>query len=195
MNLDKLEGNSRNKQSVEPRSAVVGGGVKQQKASIGTRVQDELNTQWKDVLLPAAKDMIVDMLRGALDGVIEMGKNAIDMKIYGEIKSHRKSGVRGANTYTRYWGNSSESKKEQHTSTSYENIIFDTRADAVAVLEGMTDILEEYQVVSVADMLELSGLKPNYTDRGYGWFKLGRAEILGTRDGYILSMPRPSVIR
>lgn len=199
MDYTKLEGNSR-KQENQPatRESVVSGGVKTGKPSIGTRLQSEMNTQWKDVLIPAAKDMAVDMARNVLDGIIEMGKNAIDMKIYGEVKTRR--GTRGVNSYSSYWSKSdkkpaSSSKSDERNSPVYEDLIFDRHADAKAVLDGLSDILDEYQVVTVADMLELAGENPHYTDRDYGWFKLGRAEILGTRDGYILRMPRPMVVR
>lgn len=196
MDLDKLPGNSKSKPEEQTRSSVVHGTVDKQKQTVGSRLQSELNNQWKDVLLPAAKDMVVDMLRSGLDGLIDMGKKTIDMKIYGEVKHHNRRGVRGASGWTNY---NKSSKTSTHQSRDkapeFENLIFDTRADAVAVLESLTDILEEYEVVSVADMLELAGEKPDYTDRKYGWFKLGRAEIIGNRNGYILSMPKPVVIK
>lgn len=197
MDLKELKGNSRTRKDDLPNiTPVVTGRVSKQKPSVGSRLHEELNTQWADVLLPAAKDMVVDMLRSGLDGVIDICKKTIDMKIYGEVKHRRSS---GRNSYSSYYSSttkSSDSRSSYREATfDYENLRFENRADAKAVLDGLTDILEEYNVVSVADLVELAGGKAHYTEGNYGWFKLGRAEIIGTREGYILSMPKPQMIK
>ena len=70
-----------------------------------------------------------------------------------------------------------------------EDCIFETRGEAELVLTRLDEMIEQYDVVSVADLKELSGLIPRHTDFDYGWTCLGSASTERTRDGYVIKMP------
>ena len=56
----------------------------------------------------------------------------------------------------------------------------------------MNDILYSYGFVRVADLMESAGVTGNpYTDNSYGWNSLNTAEVMITRDGWIIKLPRP----
>lgn len=73
---------------------------------------------------------------------------------------------------------------------SYDDIILETRGEAEAVLSRMDEIMEEYDVVRVADLYDLVGVTGEHTDNKYGWTNIRNAEIERVRDGYRIKMPR-----
>lgn len=73
---------------------------------------------------------------------------------------------------------------------SYDDIIFDNRGDAEEVLYRMEELLDRFEVVSVADLFDMAGISCNYTDNKYGWTDLRSAHVERVRDGYIINLPR-----
>jgi len=69
-----------------------------------------------------------------------------------------------------------------------------SRDEADLVVERMLDILDKYDVVSVADLNDLLGLPTSPIDNKWGWAILGRVEIRQTRDGYLIDLPAPEPI-
>jgi len=57
------------------------------------------------------------------------------------------------------------------------------------VVERLTDVVDMYEVVSVADMYDLLGLPSTPIDNKWGWTHLPNIEVRQTRDGYKISMP------
>ena len=73
----------------------------------------------------------------------------------------------------------------------YDDILFDTRGDAEAVLDAMNDIISQYGTVSVSDFYDLARVpNDNFTMNRYGWTNIGGATAVRVRDGYILKLPR-----
>ena len=74
---------------------------------------------------------------------------------------------------------------------SYQDIVFETRGDAEAVLWRMEEMLDTFQNVSIGDMYDLSGITGgSYTDFKYGWTDLRGARVERVSDGYIIDLPR-----
>ena len=77
---------------------------------------------------------------------------------------------------------------------TYNDIIFDNRADAEEVLFRMEEILSQFETVSVADMFDLAGISSDYTSGKYGWTNLSTAYVERVRDGYVIRLPRAGVL-
>ncbi len=97
--------------------------------------------------------------------------------------------------YRRYYDerDDRESRPKSKASTSefsYQDIIFETRSDAEAVLWRMEEMLDTFQNVSIGDMFDLSGISGSYTDFKYGWTDLRGAHVERVSDGYIIDLPR-----
>ena len=58
----------------------------------------------------------------------------------------------------------------------------------------MNELIDTYDVVSVADLYDLVGKSCNYTDNKYGWTNIRNAEPIRVRDGYLLKMPKAGPI-
>ena len=140
-----------------------------------------------DVLIPAAKKAISDIVR---DG--------IDMILYGDTHNgHRSSGA----SYVSYRSYSDRDRRDARRESSrtrvgydYDDIILESRAEAEEVLRRMDELIETYGIVSVADLYDLVGKSCNYTDNKYGWTNIRNAEPVRVRDGYLLKMPKAGPI-
>lgn len=153
---------------------------------ISEDVSDVKSYIFMDVLIPAAKKAISDIVR---DG--------IDMILYGN--THRRSSSSGA-SYVSYRSYSDrdrrDDRRESRTRTgySYDDIVLEDRGEAEEVIERMTELIDTYDVVSVADLYDLVGKPGNYTDNKYGWTNLRNAEPIRVRDGYLLKLPKAGPI-
>ena len=134
-----------------------------------------------DVLVPAIKKAVSDIVR---DG--------IDMILYGGTK--RSSGSSGSKvSYRNYYDQRDDRRLPESRSNSrfdYEDIYYETRGDAEAVLAQMRDAIEEYGLVSVAGMYDMADKTAPYTAYKYGWTSLRTAEVTRVRDGYIIKLPK-----
>ena len=141
-----------------------------------------------DVLVPAVKKAISDIVR---DG--------IDMILYGEARSRKSSSNA---SYVSYRSYSDRDRREERrysdsrvrSAYSYDDIILENRGEAEDVLTRMDELIDTYGIVSVADMYDLVGISGNYTDNKYGWTNLRNAEPVRVRDGYMLKLPKPGPI-
>lgn len=78
----------------------------------------------------------------------------------------------------------------------FDEIILQNRQDVEEVREQMYNILTQYEVVTVADLYGLVGIKPDHTDTTWGWTDLKGTEVGRVRGmGYLLDLPEPEPIR
>lgn len=74
-----------------------------------------------------------------------------------------------------------------------EDIVFEDVLEADTVRENMLEIIDQYGVVTVADLYDMTDLTAPYTATKYGWTDLSdeNVHIVRVRDGYILKLPTP----
>ena len=135
-----------------------------------------------DVLVPAIKKAISDIVT---DG--------IDMILYGSTGGSRRKSSSSKVSYSSYYDRDRRDRRESRASTSrfnYDDIVVDYRGEAEDMLERMEEIIDTYQIVSVADMYDLAGLTAPHTANKYGWTNLRNAKVVRTRDGYVLDLPK-----
>ena len=142
-----------------------------------------------DVLVPAAKNTISDMVVGG-----------IEMLLFGERRGRSMSRDRGRSyvNYSNYSRREEERGRDRRDSprrsTSRrlynDDIILDTRSEAELVIDRLLDIIDDYGAASVADLYALVGIDSDYTDNKYGWTNLSMASVSRCRDGYLLNLPK-----
>lgn len=202
--MAEYENNSiKNKENKKTVEKVVKGDVKTKKKSelykiansiVAEEAKDVKDYVIYDVLVPVIKDTISDLIKGT-----------IDMLLYGKV-SGRSSSRHGGNysrvSYRDYYDDKRSSRRDDDRRSralrySYDDLTFDCREDAEEVLSSMDDIIEQYDVVTVADLFDLAGVSGNgYTDQNYGWTNLSAASVMRTRTNeYIIKLPRPCSIR
>jgi len=79
---------------------------------------------------------------------------------------------------------------------NYDEVIFDTRGDAEKCLDILKDLIETYGCATVADMYEASGIEDvvHYMMNRYGWTSLKDSKIYRSRHGYIIDLPKATLI-
>lgn len=136
-----------------------------------------------DVLIPAMKKAISDIVR---DG--------IDMILYGESGRSKKRSDSYYVSYDKKYRDRDHDRSYDRDRVrrgySCDDIIIESRGEAEEVLTRMDELIETYGVASVADLYDLVGLRCEYTDNKYGWNNLRNAEPVRVRDGYMLKMPK-----
>lgn len=135
-----------------------------------------------DVLIPAIKKAISDVVT-----------NGVDMILYGESGRNKKSSPASKVSYRSYYERERDRNRNTSTRSSgydYDDIILDNRGEAEDVLSRMVEMLDEYGLVSVADLYDMVGVSGNYTDCKYGWTDLSSASVVRDRDGYLIKLPR-----
>lgn len=136
-----------------------------------------------DVLIPAAKKAIYDIIT-----------NGIDMILYGGSgRSKSKSNVDKV-SYRSYYEASKDRFGSNNVSITrgfeYDDIIFESRGEAEAVRTQMNEIIDRYGVVTVADLYEMADLSAPFTSNRYGWTSVRNADIGRVREGYVLKLSR-----
>lgn len=82
----------------------------------------------------------------------------------------------------------------EKSSGRYEDVRCPTLPEAQKLLTQMLAYLQEYPVVTVADLYEWAEITPAVSDNSFGWTDLSEARIVPGRGGFILEMPHPSVV-
>lgn len=176
---------------------VTSGKVVQKKKSLGkkfaeTFLGDDIESVSSyilhDVIIPAAKNMMSDTV-----------SNGIEMLLFGQVRGSRTKRDRGKSyvSYSSYYDRDKKPTRPSARNTSrhnFDDIILETRGEAEEVLSHLVDLTEDYGMASVADLYDLVGITSNFTDNKYGWDNLSSASVNRVRDGYLISLPRTTVL-
>lgn len=177
--------------AAEPKRAdkVVTGNVKTKKKSGAAKIGSTLKEGFKDavsysvenVLIPSAKNLIVDMVT-----------KGINILVRGSAEPSRSRSTVDKVSFRKYWDEPTRRADEPKARTrfDYDEITFEYKNDALAVLEGLDDIIATYGFAKVSDIYTLIGKTCEYTCEYYGWDNLSTARVVGTSEGYVLDMPR-----
>jgi hypothetical protein len=146
-----------------------------------------------DVLLPAAKDMVV-----------EAGSQGIEKLIFGEARRRGslppQSGQYGYVNYNRYSspalgrGLSSAQRamsRQARARHDFDEILLESRSEAEEVIDQLFEVVNRYGAATVADLYELVGLASTHTDHKWGWSDIRGAGVSRDRNGYLLDLPDP----
>lgn len=133
-----------------------------------------------DVVIPTVKDTII---------------TGIEMLLFGEASSRRrrKNGTI-SDKYVAYDRPDERRKRKPSNRSTFldEPIAYDTKSDAIEVLESMKEILRDYNRVSIADMYRESGLaSDNRRNSAWGWTDLREARIVNDGGDWIIELPKP----
>lgn len=200
VNPEKYKSNSyRSKAEAEEKKAnekVIKGSAKIHQKTTGEKLKETLFGEGVDnvgdyvvfdVIIPTLKEMVVNSV-----------SDGINMLLFGETKRGRSSSRNSRSGYVQYESYSRNRDRDsgRRAQFDFSDIEFETRADAIDVLDAIEDTISMYDVASVSDLYEFAGITPRPTDNNYGWTSVNTAEILMKRNGnYILSMPRPKPLR
>lgn len=145
-----------------------------------------------DVMLPAAKDMIVDA-----------GSSYIEKLIFGEKRRRGgsttpPSGATGYVAYGRHFMGGAQPQQAPRALSNrararhdFDEIVLTSRTEAEEVIDRLFDLVSKYDQASVSDLYELVGFSSSHTDFKWGWTSLAGAGVSRVREGYLLDLPEP----
>jgi len=191
-------GNSTTQKPEKERpSAVVTGKVRRKKKSLtekfsetffGDDTTSVMDYLFHDVLVPALKNTISDMVSGG-----------IEMLLFGQKrdKGVRRDSGRSYVSYASYAGAQRETRGRERPSLArttranytFDDIIFGSREEAENVLSVLVDLTIQYDNASVSDFYDLCNIDAEYTDHKYGWTTLRDAVVERAREGFIIRLP------
>lgn len=182
---------------------VITGDVVERKRPFGSKIKDVfIGGEFKsammyiaaEVLLPAARNMIVDATTKGIERVV-----------YGDDPRRRPSGSRNRVNYShpmdrfspisRNVGFLPEQQARVTRRHDVNDLVLATREEAEIVVERLGDIIDRYESASVADLKDLVGLPTSFVDNGWGWVSVNNITIRQTRDGFVLNLPNVEVVQ
>lgn len=202
------------KKSIVPEerklNKVVTGQVVHRKKSLGRRLKDTFFSSdsgnvfaylFSEVLVPALQDVATNLVT-----------QGIEKAVYGEVRTPHRSPTRGTpgarGTHISYdQPNRSIIRPQrpaappgrpiarpaaaQPSALDIGEIILADQINAQIVADGLYEALQDYESVTVANLKELTGETPQYTDYKFGWTDLSAMHIKRIREGYLLMLPEP----
>lgn len=159
----------------------------------GEKVKDYLV---HDILIPGAMALASTFLICAVETIF--GKpNSVSRERERDSRRGRTERV----SYDRYYD---EDRRDRTAAARYssgrrggrdfQDAVVDTRWEAEEVVDHMYKILGDYKAVSVADLMDLVGMKHVYTDNDWGWKDLTDVRIRKCSGGYLIDMPRAEAL-
>lgn len=135
-----------------------------------------------DVLIPALKKLVWDVITGGTDMALFGGSG----------NTGKKRNNAGRVSYRSYYDDKRDRRSTPvRNGYDFDDIVLDNRGEAEEVLTAMDEIIEVYGVVSVLDFYDLVGVSSTPTDNKYGWTNIRSAKIVRMRDGgYIIKLPK-----
>jgi hypothetical protein len=187
------------------QSSVVKKGARKRRKTFGEKFKEAfMGDESKNVGDYVIHDVLVPALKSTISDVVTGG---IEMALFGERRSGRSIRDKGKTytSYNSYYGGSrgrddrddrgsrdiSRSGRARH---DFDDVIFDSRAEAEDVLTHLVDLTLDYGIASVGDFYELSGIESQFTDNKYGWTSLRGACTDRVRNGYVIRLPQPRPI-
>lgn len=146
-----------------------------------------LSYAWSDIVVPASKKVVYDMIT-----------NVFDIIFYGANSRDRKSSSGSKVSYGRFYEKERDRDRDRRGSSEprarnrfdYEDIVIASRGEAENVLIQMEELIERYNYVTVLDLYDMLDRTAPYTADRYGWTTIKNASVVRDRDGYLLNLPK-----
>jgi hypothetical protein len=188
---------------------VVKAGVTTKKKPLGKRfmetfVSDDIQNVKSyivnEVLVPAAKDTVSDIVAGIVDAI----KSGVEVALFGEVRSsrYRRDSGKSYVSYDKYSSKDRDRRDDRRELShrdrarhNFDDIVFESRDDALDVRNNLVDLIEQYGEATVANLYDLVGITESFTDTKYGWKNLASSSVskIG-REGYVLNLPKPILL-
>lgn len=204
-NTDKSKEEKKPEKQIEK---VVTGEVVQKPKTIGRKFKEiffggDLRTASRyiagDVLLPALRNLIVDMTSKGIERVV-YGESGVRRRGPAEYRPRVSYNTSYNNPIYRDPRDPRLTRPllpdQPHRQVRKESVdlILASKEEAERVVEQLIDIIDKYEVASWADLCELVGWPSSHVDNKWGWTYLTNVDIRQTRDGYLIDLPTMEAI-
>lgn len=199
---------------VPPLKTVTQGKVKKSSALdliTSSFSKEELKDKFlNEMIVPRVKDFIYKTGSDTLFTILNILESGLGMVVYGET-NYSKNGIGNRkrnggwtsydSMYSDRFGSAISKKEPSNAAITRKNIddmrqvIVPSRGDSVKVINGLRDTLDQYGIVTVAQLYMLINQSvDNFTYHNYGWTNVDNVSVTMTRDGYLIRLPKPKPI-
>jgi hypothetical protein len=146
-----------------------------------------------DVLIPATKNLIVDMVGQTIERVL-FGTSR------GRVRRSPLGSLREQTNYGRFSSDRDSFRRPSMTREArarhdFNEIVLENRTEAIDVVEALIDRITRYGAVTVADLYDFVGTTGSFADQRWGWTDLSMADVRQVPGGFLLDLPAPEPIR
>lgn len=135
-----------------------------------------------DVLLPKVKETVLTIIT-----------TGVAMALCGEKDKTRSTGasrVSYGGYYSRPERSDDRYRARPRSARDYNDIIFDSQADAAGVLRRLDETITAYGIATVADLYDAAGMTSDYTAENYGWTDIRGSRVIRGIDGWEIRLPK-----
>lgn len=154
---------------------------------LGDDVENVKSYLIMDVVVPAIKDTIVDMVCSGVEMIFGVGR-----------RGGRPSSRTNYTNYSSFSYKAQERDRRDYRRESSRNrydpneIIVETRQEAEDVIFQLAELCENYGMARVADLYELVGKTGDFQSQKWGWESVAHAKAIRIRGGgYLIDLPKP----
>jgi hypothetical protein len=144
----------------------------------------------REVVLPRMKMALEEAVMGLVRGMLWGNERPVDNLLV--QRAMQRSNMRD------YSGISTSQTAIPQTPTrssgNYEDLILPDMRSAERLLAYLAELINEYRCVAVGDLYEAAGITGMPSDNAFGWTSLTGARISATRGGFLLELPRPTLL-
>lgn len=188
-------------------NAIVTGPVVERKKTLGRKfreqfVGDDAQTVGQyllfDVVMPAAKNLIFDMVTEGVKRTLFGGTRPMtggsSPIMSGRTNYSSYSGGRQSTVVAPGSPASREMTPQQRAMHDFSGVVLNSRGEAEEIIDVLSQLIEDYGSATVNDFYACINQSSEFTAVKYGWKSLAQAHVRGVREGYLLELPRPTIL-
>lgn len=184
-------------------TAVVSDGVTVRKKSVskkfaqayfGGSAREAGQRAFWTVLLPRIKDLTRDYGIAMIDGVL-FGEQARPTSSNSIGRVAYNSAFKGSQIIGQQSSPAPQISRRARAAHDFDEIVFDSRDKAQAVIDGLYTLLSQYGVATVGDLYDLCGITQEFTNENWGWTNLSGSGIAYAGGAYLLNLPNPEALK
>lgn len=197
----------KSKKAAEPKEApkkVVSNEVTQRRKPLGRKLADTFaGDDARSVGGYILFEVVIPTLKSLISDAVSQG---VERMLFGEA-STRSSKNRRHTSYNQMYKGRSDGYRHDDTrpggrpmsqrsraNHDFDEILIEDRGEAEEVLEQLIELIDRFDLATVADLYSLTGVSGSFQDDKWGWYELGTAQIKRVRGGWLLDLPRPQPI-
>ena len=158
--------------------------------------KDVVGSVAMNVVVPKVKTALYESAMAFIHGMLfgSGGSPSGSSLMQGTVLRGGQTVFRGSTDYNAISSNSviQAASAAGNVSGPYQDLVVGTQQMAEALLAGMFDLLNQYRVVTVADLYESASISPEPQHNNFGWYSLDGARIVKELSGFRLMLPKPT---
>lgn len=143
---------------------------------------------WSDVLKPFIFDTVLPIVQPLFkEGVRAIGDAIMDAV----LNDARPQPQQRSNTPYHSYSRSTTKARKPVGNNRVANIVLTDRREVSNIIDKLQDIIDQYEVATVADLYTLVGLPSKYVDNDWGWSDIGSPRTVRVDGGFQIVLPDP----